>query len=401
MLCTKCKSELPDGSQFCLKCGHSQKVTAPKIASPVRTFGYVLLGVAIAAAGFIAWRIVIARASTVVQQPQVQSQSSAVQTASVSASANAVTSVPKPRILSAQEIFQRANGSMALIETFDEEGHPLEQGSGFIVSSDGAVLTNYHVIRGASRAEAKFGDGTTSEVGGVLAFDRAHDVAVIKLVSPVDAVLHLGDSDKVRVGEKIVAIGSPLGFQNTVSEGIVSGLRNGIIQMSNPISPGSSGGAVLDRYGNVIGISVATITAGQNLNFAVPINWAKAYLSGGNPQSFADVIAENTVTNDLLDGSMTVPAQQFKTWPLMVNPNAMNDVEVVGQVTSTGGMDGQITLALYHQGESQPIYSCRSTTCAIDKKLPASGMYAVTLDNRPSPLFGRTVTGKLAEKYVH
>lgn len=293
-----------------------------------------------------------------------------------------------------------ANSSMALIETFNDEGHPLEQGSGFLVSSDGAILTNYHVIRGASNAEAKFGDGTSSQVSGVVAFDSAHDVAVVKLASPTKAVLHLGDSDKVKVGEKVVAIGSPLGLQNTVSEGIVSGLRNGIIQMSNPISPGSSGGAVFDRYGNVIGISVATVTAGQNLNFAVPINWAKAYLSGGNPQSFADVISENTVTNDLLDGSITIPAQQFKSWPILVNPNVMNNVEIMGQVTSAGGMGGQITLDLYLQGQSQPIYHCHSTSCTMDKKLLAQGTYTVALDNRASPIFARTVTGKLSEKYV-
>ena len=164
---------------------------------------------------------------------------------------------------------------MALIETFDDEGHGLEQGSGFVVSGDGTVLTNYHVIRGASRATAKFGGGTESEFAGVVAFDKNRDVAVLKLAGLPKAFLHVGDSDGIEVGQKVIAIGSPMGLQNTVSEGIVSGLRNGIIQVSNPISPGSSGGAVLDRYGNVIGISVATVTLGQNLNFAVPINWAK------------------------------------------------------------------------------------------------------------------------------
>ena len=306
-----------------------------------------------------------------------------------------------PRALSAQEIFQKANNSMALIVTSDDEGHNLEQGSGFVVSGDGTILTNYHVIRGASRATAKFADGTLSEVSGVVAFDSSRDVAVLKLASPPKAFLHIGDSDGVKVGQKVIAIGSPLGLQNTVSEGIVSGLRgDGIIQMSDPISPGSSGGAVFDSYGKVIGISVATVTAGQNLNFAVPINWAKPYLNGGTPQTFTDVLAQNTVTNDVLDGSVTIPAQKLKGWRLIVNPNTMSNVEIEGQVTSAGGMGGKITLALFSQGQSQPIYFCRAPSCAIDKKLSARGVYVLVLDNRESPLFARTVTGKLSEKYV-
>ena len=391
MLCVQCKTELPEGSQFCPKCGHTHKISTPKSSSPLKVLGWMGLGVAIATIGFFAWQTTTKHSSI---------QMSRADTAHQSLPAKAKASTV-PRILSAQEIFQAANSSMALIETFDDEGHGLEQGSGFVVSGDGTVLTNYHVIRGASRATAKFGDGTESEFGGVVAFDKNRDVAVLKLAGLPKAFLHVGDSDDIEVGQKVIAIGSPLGLQNTVSEGIVSGLRNGIIQMSNPISPGSSGGAVLDRYGNVIGISVATVTSGQNLNFAVPINWAKPYLNNGTSQTFTDVVAENTVTNDLLDGSVVVPAQRFQSWSVAVNPNTMNNVEIEGQVTSSGGADGVITLALYAQGQSQPIYVCRSTNCTIEKKIRSVGVYVLTLDNRASPLFARTVTGKLSEKYVN
>lgn len=307
---------------------------------------------------------------------------------------------PQKCTLSAQQIFQRANGSMILIQTFNDEGHPLEQGSGFVVSSEGAALTNYHVIRGASRATAKFGDGMSTDVGGVLAIDREHDVAVIKLASAAKSFLLMGNSDRVRVGEELVAIGSPLGLQNTLSEGIVSGIRNGIIQMSNPISPGSSGGAVFDRCNDVVGISVATVTAGQNLNFAVPINWAKPYLNGQNAKALADIISENTITNDLVIGSITIPAKAYKSWSVHVNPNVMNNVEIEGEVKSSGGANGDITLAILAEGQTQPIYYCRSVSCAVAKKLTGPGTYLVVLDNRRSPLFGRTVTGRLSEKYV-
>jgi S1-C subfamily serine protease len=244
----------------------------------------------------------------------------------------------------------------------------------------------------------KFGDGTVGSVEGVDAYDRDRDVAVIRLAPPPKTVLEIGDSDKVQVGERVVAIGSPLGLQNTMSVGIVSAIRNGVIQMSNPISPGSSGGAVLNQYGKVVGVSVATIAQGQNLNFAIPINWAKPYLNAGTARPLSDIAAENTVTEDVLNGSVTIPAGQARTWNITVSPNKMSNAEVNGQVTSTGGMDAKITLALYYQGSA--IFSCRETACEIHQGTPAAGAYTLTLDNRTSSLFARTVTGRISLKYV-
>jgi len=170
--------------------------------------------------------------------------------------------------------------------------------------------------------------------------------------------------------------------------------------MSDPISPGSSGGAVFDRYGKVVGITVATVGAGQNLNFAVPINWAKPYLRGGTLRPLADVTAENTVTNDVLDGSVTVDAQKAKSWNFVVNANAMSNPEILGDITSTGGMGGKITLALYLQDQPNPLFLCRETACTIHQKLIAPGNYVLALDNRESPMFTRTVNGKLFMRYV-
>ncbi|MGC1186324.1 MAG: trypsin-like peptidase domain-containing protein [Candidatus Acidiferrales bacterium] len=396
MFCPKCKSELPEGSKFCLKCGHGLASNVPNEVSPAKPLGWIALGLGIAVALFLGWHTFAARSTAAESQPTASASSPA----SVQPTPVSVAAVPQPVVLSTQTIFQEASGGMILIQTFDDEGHMHEQGSGFVVAADGTALTNYHVIRGAVRATAKFGDGTWSEVNGIVAFDVSHDVAVIRLASPPKTVLRLGDSDDVKVGQNLVAIGSPLGFQNTVSEGIVSGLRNGIIQMSDPVSPGSSGGAVFDSYGNVVGMSVATAVAGQNLNFAVPINWAKPYLNSGTARTFADVTAENTVTNDVLDGSVTVPAQQLKQWNFMVNPNAMSNAKVQGQVSSTGGMDGKITLALFFGNQQQPIYSCNAANCVIDQKLVAGGNYILVLDNRNSPMFARTVSGKLSTTFV-
>jgi len=303
-----------------------------------------------------------------------------------------------PRLLSPQEIYQRESAGMILIETYDDEGRKRGLGSGFVVSPDGAAITNYHVIRGASRATVKFGDGTVGSVNGVGSYDQERDLAVIQVTPSPKTFLEIGDSDKVQIGDKVVAIGSPLGLQNTMSVGIVSGLRNGVIQMSDPISPGSSGGAVFDEHGKVVAVAVAQMVAGQNLNFAIPINWAKPYLNGQAPRPLSDVAAENTVTENVIDGSLSIPQGQARTWTIPLNPNKMSNAEVHGQVSSTGGMDGKITLTLAYQG--QPIFSCRERICAIHQTILSPGRYTLTLDNRVSPIFARTVTGQISLKYV-
>jgi hypothetical protein len=302
-------------------------------------------------------------------------------------------------LLSPKEIYQSESAGMILLETYDDEGRQRGLGSGFVVSSDGTAITNYHVIRGASRATVKFGDGTVGSVNGVASYDKNRDLAVIQVTPPPTTVLEIGDSDGVQVGDKVVAIGSPLGLQNTMSVGIVSALRNGVIQMSDPISPGSSGGAVFDVHGKVVAVAVAQMVAGQNLNFAIPVNWAKPYLNGQSPRPLSDVAAENTVTESVLNGSVSIPAQQVQNLgTITVNPNTMSNAEVHGQISSTGGLDGKITLALYFQG--QPIFSCRETTCQIHQTNLNAGIYTVILDNRMSPIFARTVTGQISLKYV-
>ena len=396
MFCSRCGKELPDDSQFCSKCGNTLALGSSKAPSPKQSSRWTLrvivaLVVILGAFGALAWRLA---------HPTVPSTTAidAVMAMQPRSSGLTTQTPITPAVMSTQEIFQMASGGVTLIEVFDDQGNKRGQGSGFVVSRDGITLTNYHVIRGAARATAKFSDGTWSEVNGVVSYDAARDVAVIKLASPPKTVLQLGNSDNVQVGQKIVAIGSPLGFQNTLSEGIVSGVRNGVIQMSDPISPGSSGGAVFDSYGKVIGISVATVAMGQNLNFAVPINWAKPYLNAGDLRTLADVAAENTVTQDVLNGSVTVPNGQGRNLNIVLNPNVMSNAEIDGQISSAGGMDGKITLALYFQ--NTPIYKCRNTSCVIHQRIVLPGTYVLTLDNRVSPIFGRTVTGQISLKYV-
>jgi len=157
-------------------------------------------------------------------------------------------------------------------------------GSGFIISSDGKIVTNYHVIDGATSGKVTLNDGTKYDIISVLGYAKPKeltdkDLAVIKINASNLPVCNLGDSDKVQVGESVVAIGSPLGLPNVVSNGIVSKIwAEGVIQITAPISHGNSGGPLFNMYGEVIGINTFTFAplGGENINFALPVNWLKS-----------------------------------------------------------------------------------------------------------------------------
>jgi len=181
-------------------------------------------------------------------------------------------------------IAKAANGAVVSIIMSDKDGRPVAQGSGFFVSKDGRIVTNYHVIQSGSSAIVKLPDGAFFVVDGVIAFDKARDIAVIKAHGENFSIVTLGDSDRVQVGEDVIAIGNPLSLESTVSSGIVSGVRTveeeggKFLQVTAPISPGSSGGPLFSVTGEVVGITTLHIKGGENLNFAIPINDAKPLL---------------------------------------------------------------------------------------------------------------------------
>ncbi|MDM7953783.1 MAG: trypsin-like peptidase domain-containing protein [Cyanobium sp. CZS 25K] len=159
------------------------------------------------------------------------------------------------------------------------------QGSGFITRSDGVLLTNAHVVEGANEVSVTLPDGR-SFTGKVLGADPLTDVAVVKVVASKLPVATLGDSNKVRPGEWAIAIGNPLGLDNTVTAGIISaiqrtnaigeGQRVPYIQTDAAVNPGNSGGPLINDRGQVIGINTAIRQApGAGLSFAIPINTAR------------------------------------------------------------------------------------------------------------------------------
>ena len=159
-------------------------------------------------------------------------------------------------------------------------------GSGFIVSSDGLILTNAHVVDGADRVTVTLKDGRTID-GEVMGKDDLTDMAVVKIATEELPTVEFGDSDALQIGEWAIAIGNPLGLDNTVTTGIVSGTgrnsaqvgvgdkRIDFIQTDAAINPGNSGGPLLNSKGEVIGINTAIIRNAQGLGFAIPINAAR------------------------------------------------------------------------------------------------------------------------------
>jgi len=157
------------------------------------------------------------------------------------------------------------------------------EGSGFIVGADGRILTNAHVVDGATEVRVTLRDGREFE-GRVLGTDPVTDVAVVKIEADDLPTVDLGDSERLRPGEMAIAIGNPLGLENTVTMGIISATgrsssdigapdkRVSFIQTDAAINPGNSGGPLLNQRGEVIGMNTAIIQGAQGLGFAIPIN---------------------------------------------------------------------------------------------------------------------------------
>ena len=157
------------------------------------------------------------------------------------------------------------------------------QGSGFIVAADGTILTNHHVVEDASSILVTLESGEVYRRAFVISADASRDIALLRIEGAELPYLALANSNDVRVGERVLLVGAPRGLDFTISDGLVSAVRvvNGsrVIQTTAAASSGSSGGPLLNASGEVIGIMTFSRIDGQNLNFAIPINYAKGMLS--------------------------------------------------------------------------------------------------------------------------
>jgi S1-C subfamily serine protease len=194
------------------------------------------------------------------------------------------------------ELVRRIKPSAVAIETFDAKGNTLARGSGFFIATD-RVITNRHVIDRAARVDVHLVDGKRFSARGVLAVDGEGDLALLQVDVPRTLAVPLPMARAApREGESIVVIGNPFGLEGSVSNGIVSAVREisgygKIIQITASISPGSSGSPVVNMAGHVIGVATLQAAEGQNLNFAVPAERI-ARLKIGEPQTLSSLAAE-------------------------------------------------------------------------------------------------------------
>jgi hypothetical protein len=269
------------------------------------------------------------------------------------------------------------------------------------------VVTNYHVIQvaGATEAEIRCTDGASYRVESVLAVDPDRDLAIVKpkVAGKEFPYLRLGDSEQVQVGDSVVAIGSPLAIlekltglstEATVSNGIVSGLRDWpehgmrVFQITAPISPGSSGGALLNLKGEVIGVTFAQLANGQNLNFAVPSIYvaklvstpsseARPFPVGAEKQkaitpsppagSPADILrAAKTVCILVMAGSPVLKSEfseKLLDWGKLSLVSSPESADLIVEITQTGalnmgtGSGNQATALLRDRSSGEELWS--------------------------------------------
>ena len=184
--------------------------------------------------------------------------------------------------LTTAQIAKRVAPSVVVIQGKTASGDVL--GSGFIVSKDGKIVSNLHVVRDMKTATVLMANGEVFDSVSVLAIDERRDLAVLQIAGFNLPVLELGDSDIVSVGEPLVVVGSPRGLSGTVTAGILSSVRDSgdgfkVLQTDAAVNPGNSGGPLVNARGRAIGVVSSKLRSAENLNFAIPINYVRGLMS--------------------------------------------------------------------------------------------------------------------------
>jgi len=193
-------------------------------------------------------------------------------------------------MLTPSQIAERYSPAVVLIVGLDANKQAVVLGTGFLVTPSGVLVTNYHVVQGVYPAQVKLASGDVFDSLSVIDTDERKDIAVLKVKGFNLPAVTLGDSDAVKPGDKVTVIGNPKGLEGSVTDGLVSAVRDikdilpsqegyKVMQISAAISPGSSGSPVFNECGRVVGIATATLKDGQNLNFAIPINYGRGMIS--------------------------------------------------------------------------------------------------------------------------
>ncbi len=267
--------------------------------------------------------------------------------------------VPVAFSQTAMNVAKKAFPSVVMIVMNDANGQPNTIGSGFFVA-DGIVASNFHVVEGASGGFVKIiGDKAKYDIEGVVGLDEFHDLVLLQVNAASAVPLTLGDSKTLVIGEEVFAVGNPEGLEGTFSQGIISSIREleggSLVQLTAPISPGSSGGPVLNDKAEVVGVTVATYKGGQNLNFAIPSQYLKDLLSKRESPKPIKVSSKRTTQNSLLKdmgGKNTegVVAKRFEWKPPMFGDFRFSVVNQLHQPIRSAKF-----LVVFYDNENEPL----------------------------------------------
>lgn len=256
-------------------------------------------------------------------------------------------------------------------------------GTGFVVSNDGLVASNLHVVAGNSKILVTLADHREFEVVEVFNGDRERDLVILRIEAHRLPAVSLGDSSAIRPGDSVVAIGHPLGLEDTVSNGLVSGIRHvddhlTVLQISAPIAPGSSGGPIFNDRGEVIGVATAILLGGQNINFGVPIAYVKELLKRPAPVDL-EAFAKATFQDDpdAPDPKRKIPTFAPTLLDSCTAPSVAILLRGIGDAIDVGAPlynDGN-ALACYHvyEGAASDLQKQLGTSCPRAARTLAEG----------------------------
>jgi len=253
---------------------------------------------------------------------------------------------------SSREIALRAE-SIVLLEVETSQG--IYTGSGVVIEEEGIIVTNYHVIEGGYKITVNFDDGSLyTENVIVIDYDKELDLALLKIDRKGLPAVAIGSSDKLSLGDPVVAIGSPYGLLNSVSEGIISGLRDEYFQISAAISPGSSGGGLFNSSGELVGITTSGISEGENLGFAIKVEMIQV-LNDDKMLPLSKFSEETTAFNQLPPpDNLRIADKTVGTACLQWDPVAQADYYYLyyqeqGEDTYWYDVEGDAQVRFYHQ----------------------------------------------------
>lgn len=295
MYCRKCGQEIPSDSLFCEHCGAAveRKDTSATTGGPAeekpgpreeetrtRKKGIAPIVIVLAVIGILAvagvlfWKL--------------------GSTGKTAGNENGVVADGGINILDDKDRLKEVTSSVLRIECYDRDGELYATGSGFVAFESDTIVTNYHVIEDrpyaiVARSEA----GIEYPISSILGMNEAMDIAILKTERPTSLAPLEFSQKQAEKGDPVVAIGSPLGLMNTVSNGIVSSFTQidqiSVIQFTASISHGSSGGVLLNESGEVIGVTFASFAEGQNINLAIPIDYVIAFVERIRPEEHISV----------------------------------------------------------------------------------------------------------------